>query len=273
MSLVSNARMYAVTPNVHAAWQTLFAWVSRASGVPLAYVDHAAPAPLEALWARNDLGAAFMCGFPFALATPRPHLIAAPVPSAPRYGGLPQYCTDFVVRADHPATQLSDTFGGRLGWTVEHSQSGFNAVRHHVGRYKPERNGPLYAQWVGPLLTPRRVIDAVIAGKIDVGPLDSYVHDLLLRHEPATAARLRVVESTAMTPIPPLIASHTLDEGSVERLRQALISGANESELVLTFESLCLAGFVSVDADDYQKLVTQARNAENNDLSIFLDRG
>ena len=45
--LVANARMYAVTPQVRDAWRALFDWVSRYSGIPLVYVDHAAPAPLE----------------------------------------------------------------------------------------------------------------------------------------------------------------------------------------------------------------------------------
>jgi ABC-type phosphate/phosphonate transport system substrate-binding protein len=87
--------------------------VARASGVPLAYLDHAAP--LEALWARDDLGAAFMCGFPFATAAPRLLPLAAPVPSPPRHTGLPQYCTNFIVQADRGMTRLSDPFGGRVG--------------------------------------------------------------------------------------------------------------------------------------------------------------
>lgn len=66
MTLIANARMYAVAPAVRAAWQDLFAWVAKASAIPLTYVEHAAPAPLESLWARADLGAAFMCGFPYA---------------------------------------------------------------------------------------------------------------------------------------------------------------------------------------------------------------
>ena len=188
--LAANARMYSVTPAVKAAWQHLFAWVAQASGVPLAYLDHAAPAPLETLWARDDLGAAFMCGFPFASAARKPQILAAPVPSPPRYGGKPQYCTDFTVRADSAFSSLSDTFGGRIGWTVEHSQSGYRAVRHHLAALRAAQ----FAQWIGPLVTPRRVIDAVLAGEIDVGPLDSWVHDLLRRHQPETAAQLRVVE-------------------------------------------------------------------------------
>jgi ABC-type phosphate/phosphonate transport system substrate-binding protein len=262
MSLVANARMYAVTPGVREAWQRLFDWMARTSGIPLEYIDHAAPAPLETLWAREDLGATFMCGFPVASAIRKPGLIAAPVPTPPRYGGLPQYCTDFVVHADRPFVCLRDTFGGRIGWTVGHSQSGYNAVRYHLLRYHREQNESLFAQWVGPLITPRRVIEHVIEGKIDVGPLDSYVHDLLKRHEPETAARLRTVESTAMTPIPPLVASPPVTDDIVERLRGALMSGAIQTELAVTLEALMITRFTPVNPADYAVLLSQAREAD-----------
>jgi ABC-type phosphate/phosphonate transport system substrate-binding protein len=261
MRLVANARMYAVTPAVKAAWQELFAWVARASGVALDYLDHAAPAPLEDLWARDDLGAAFMCGFPFASAATPPQLLAAPVPSPPRYGDAPRYCTDLVVRAESRFARLSDTFGGRIGWTVSHSQSGYNAVRHHL---LGQPNA--YAEWVGPLVTPRRVIDAVLDGSVDVGPLDSYVHDLLRRHEPETAAQLRVVESTPMTPIPALVASSAANDTAVARLRAALLSCHAEPALAATRETLLLARFEAADRADYRMLVAWARDADDADI-------
>jgi ABC-type phosphate/phosphonate transport system substrate-binding protein len=257
MSLVANARMYAVTPAVAAAWRALFDWVARESGVSLGTIDHAAPAPLEALWARDDLGAAFMCGFPFALSARKPSLLAALVPSPARYGERPQYCTDLIVRADSGFERLRDTFGGRIGWTVGHSQSGYNAVRHHLlGR--PEAR----YQWVGPLVTPRRVIEAALAGEIDVGPLDSYVHDLLRRHDPETASRLRVLESTAMTPIPPLIAAPAVDAATVSRLRQALLSCSAAPGMRATLEELLLARFEPIDAAAYDVLSKWAGEAD-----------
>jgi ABC-type phosphate/phosphonate transport system substrate-binding protein len=267
MILVANARMYAVTPAVREAWRTLFDWVARTSSVPLEYVDHAAPALLETLWAREDLGATFMCGFPFASAARKPGLIAAPVPSPPRYGGLPRYCTDFIVRADRPFARLSDTFGGRIGWTVGHSQSGYNAVRYHLSRYRRDHSEPPFAEWVGPLITPRRVIEHVITGKIDVGPLDSYVHDLLKRNESETAVRLRTVESTAMTPIPPLVVSSTVADDIVERLRGALMSGAIQTELAATFDVLVMTRFAAVKPTDYAVLLSQAREADRQEIA------
>lgn len=258
--LVANARMYAVTPAVAAAWRALFEWAARKSGVPLTYVEHAAPAPLETLWARDDLGAAFMCGFPFASAARKPRLLVAPVPSPSRYDGRPQYCTDFIVRADRELHGLRDTFGGKIGWTVAHSQSGYNAVRHHLLGHQGAE--PLYRSWVGPLVTPRRVIDAVLAGEIDVGPLDSYVHDLLKRHDPATASRLRVVESTPMTPIPPLIAAHAVDDETVSRLRRSLLACGSEPDTRALRDALLVARFEPVDASAYEVLSRWAREAD-----------
>jgi ABC-type phosphate/phosphonate transport system substrate-binding protein len=267
-ALIANARMYAVTPAVRDAWRALLDWAGRHSGVPLAYLEHAAPAPLDELWARDDLAATFMCGFPFASATPRPQLVAAPIPSPPRYGRRPVYCTDFVVRADSGIERLRDAFGGRIGWTVTHSQSGFNAVRHHLLGYRRDKSERLFAASIGPLTTPRRVIDAVLQHAIDVGPLDSYVHDLLQRHEPATASKLRTIESTVMMPIPPLVASPSTPPDAIGRLRRTLLAAASEPEAAPFLEFLLLAGFAAADAADYDRLLAQARDAIAADYPV-----
>lgn len=260
-TLIANARMYAVTPTARDAWRALFEWVSRYCDIPLRYVDHAAPAPLEELWARTDLGATFMCGFPFATATLRPLLVAAPVPSPPRYGRRPVYCTDFVVRADSTFTRLSDVFGARIGWTIPHSQSGFNAVRHHLLQYRHGNPERLFAASIGPLVTPRRVIEALLDGTIDVGPLDSYLHDLLGCHEPQTASQLRTIESTVMTPIPPLVASRTTAPDIVDRLQRAFVAATGDPVAADILDRLLLAGFVRVPSADYDQFPIQALQA------------
>ncbi len=162
---------------------------------------------------------------------------------------------------------LSDTFSGRIGWTVEHSQSGYNAVRYHLLRYRRERPEPLFAKWVGPLMTPRRVIEAVIEGEIDVGPLDSYVHDLLEHHEPETASKLRTIEPTSMSPIPPLVASPAVGGDTVEHLRRTFLSCAAKPELAVILDTLMLAGFAPVDPADYAGLLLQARQADDGGVA------
>jgi ABC-type phosphate/phosphonate transport system substrate-binding protein len=180
---VANARMYSVNPEAAAAFKELFGWLSRQSGVQLDVIDHAFPAPLSELWSRADIACVFMCGFPFLNAEPRPKPVAAPLPRGTPGVGRAIYATRLVVRKDSPCQSFEDTFGGRLGYTVEGSHSGFNALRHHLLPHRLRR-GNLYRESIGPLYTPRRVIDAIVAGTIDVGPLDSYALDLMQRHDP-----------------------------------------------------------------------------------------
>src|SRR5436305_15345086 len=107
--------MYSVTPECKADWHRVLASVLARADLDWPIVEHDAPAPLAVLWARPDLGAALMCGLPFARRAPRPTLVAAPIPAAPRYRGRPVYCTDIVVAAGSPYRSIADTFGGLVG--------------------------------------------------------------------------------------------------------------------------------------------------------------
>jgi hypothetical protein len=49
--------MYASSPSLQAAWGTLLAWVAAASRIDLEVIDHAYPAPLDDLWARESRSA------------------------------------------------------------------------------------------------------------------------------------------------------------------------------------------------------------------------
>src|SRR5450432_327889 len=129
---VVNARMYSVTAACKADWNRVLGWALAEAGLDWPLVDHDAPAPLASLWARDDLGAALMCGLPFARAEPRPTLVAAPLPRPARYRHRPVYFTDIVVAAGAPHRTLADTFGGVVGYTLADSMSGAVALREHL---------------------------------------------------------------------------------------------------------------------------------------------
>ncbi|WP_293802269.1 PhnD/SsuA/transferrin family substrate-binding protein [uncultured Bosea sp.] len=254
MNWVANARMYAVTADASAAWAQLFAWIARTSGVDLETIQHPTSLPMTALWTRSDLGAAFMCGRPWSRAEPKPVPIACPVPAPPRYEGLPRYMTDIVVRADSPFRTLEDTFGHRIGYTLEESQSGFNALRHHLLGYRSASLPTLYAESVGPLHTPRGVVAALLSGAIDAGPLDSYAFDLMRAAPDDPAHGLRVVATTAPAPIPFFVATHSCPPQVVEALRAAFLAIEEASELAAIRERLLLNGFSPVSEPSYDLL-------------------
>jgi len=250
--------MYSATPSAKADWKELLAWALARAGLPWEVIDYDAPAPLSVLWARSNLGLAMMCGLPFAQRPKRPTLIAAPIPSPARYGGQAVYFTDIVVRTDAPYRTLEDTFGGVLGYTLADSMSGGVTLRAHLASYRSAHGRRLYQKSVGALINGRGVIDALAAGRIDAGPLDSYYHDLLRVHDPAFAAQVRTVASTKALPIPPLVATADLPEQVLARLREALHATAVAPVLAPLMKQLLLAGFAFPDPADYLPLAAMA---------------
>jgi len=249
MRYVANARMYSVNPAAASAWKDLFGWLARQSRVELDVIAHAFPLPLADLWSRSDLACAFMCGYPFALAALKPQPVAAPVPVGAPIRGRPVYATRLVVRADSKYGSIEGTFGGRLGYTIEDSHSGYNALRHHLLPYYQMRGAKLYRESIGPLFTPRRVIEALLAGDIDVGPLDSYALDLMLHHEPDLAPQIRTVATTDIAPIPFLVAAPGCPD--VSALQTALAGFGEAPACAGLRERLCLEAFAPVAIDDY----------------------
>lgn len=252
--MIANARMYSMNAAAKAAWRELLTWVLRRASAPWEIIDYDPPAPLAALWARDDLGCALMCGLPYSLRAPTPLLIAAPVPSKLRYGGRARYMTDLAVRADSPYRRIEDTFGGDIGYTVADSQSGYFALRHFLRPVQQQRGGALYRSVVGGLLNARGVIDALAAGRIDVGPLDSYSYDLLTHLEPGYANQVRIIASTEPTAMPPFVATARLDDDLLGRLRQAFAEVESAPGLADARARLLLTGFEFATPEDYAPL-------------------
>ena len=259
---VASARMYSWSPSLTAAWRRLLEWVASRSGGALNVLELADPYPLEELWARDDLGCVFMCGYPWAMRAERPHLLAAPVPSPARYQDRPIYFTDFVVRADGPHRTLEDTFGGVIAYSIEHSHSGYNAARFHLLDYRRPERPTLYGKALGPLHRQLPVIDAVLDGRADVGPVDAYGLDLLRRHGAERARRVRVVATTLAAPSAPLVASPGVDAVTRTRLTEALLAAHTASELASTLDELLIARFVPADPTAFDVMLDRQRQAE-----------
>ena len=244
---IANARMYAVTPEAEAAWRELLARVAAEADVALDYMPYPAPQPLEQLWARPDLGAVQMCGYPIALRLADVVPLAAPIPDAAWAEGRAVYRSDLIVRADAPYRTLADTFSGKLGWTVEHSHSGFNALRHHLMRYRTAERPTLYREVVGHLVTARRILDGVLDGTIDVGPLDGYWHMLIRQHRPELTRGVRVLESTDVAPMPAFVAAPSLPADIADRLRAAFVAARTRDWFAPLAGPLLLRGFAAVE--------------------------
>jgi ABC-type phosphate/phosphonate transport system substrate-binding protein len=260
--MIASARMYSWSPTLAAAWNGLLDWVAARAGVPLQIMDQADPMPLDDIWRREDLACGFMCGYPWALRADKPHLLAAPVASPARYGGRPVYFTDFIVRADSPHKTLADTFGGRIAYSTEHSHSGYNAPRFHLLAYRTASRPTFYREVIGPFIRQMPCLDAVVDGRADVAAVDGYGLELLHKHAPEVAGRVRVVESTIAAPSAPLVAAPGIDAPTRERLSAALLAVHEAPEMRSTLDDLLLARFVRVAPDVFEIFLDRERAAQ-----------
>ncbi len=260
--MIANARMYAVTPEAELAWQALIGHVAADAGVSFTYVPYPAPLPLEDLWRRPDLGCVFMCGYPIALKIADVTPLAAPIPDAPWAAGKAVYRSDLIVREESAYRNLADTFHGRVGWTVEHSHSGFNALRHHLLQYLKPGRPSVYGSVSGHLVTARRILDEVLAGGIDVGPLDSYWHSLIARHRPELTQGIRIIESTDVAPMPSFVTSKDADPVVVDRLREAFALAHRQEWFPSLAEKLLITGFQPMNHADYALTLSWDQDAK-----------
>ena len=259
--MIMNARMYAVTPEVEAAWRALLDRITAEAGLKLDYAAYPAPLPLEDLWTRPDLGCVFMCGYPIALKIADVVPIAAPIPRAAWAMGRAVYRSDLIVRKDASYQTLADTFGGRAGWTVRHSHSGFNAFRHHLLSYRTAERPTLYGSMAGDLVTARKILDSVLDGSIDVGPLDAYWHMLIARHKPELTADIRVLASTDCAPMPALVASPAMPAGKIAALQRAFAAATKRDWFDAFRGTLLLEGFEPVDQAAFSTTLAWDREA------------
>jgi ABC-type phosphate/phosphonate transport system substrate-binding protein len=257
--MIANARMYSVSGEAGSVWRELLSGIIAQAGVSVAVIDHPPPAPLEDLWSRTDQAAVFMCGLPYSRAEQQPLLIAAPVPSPAEFHGTPHYWSDFVVRRESAFREVKDTFGKRIVFTVPGSQSGFAAALTYLmvahSEAPASAHTPLFSEIIAPAITPMGALAAVVDGKADIAPIDSYAFRLLRKYRPELVSAVRVIGETAPTPIPPLVASAgAVSEKERAALQSSFLEAHRNASLKPRMGELLLLGFTRPDSSAYAVL-------------------
>ena len=249
--MITSFRMYNAVPRAAAAWRALFERVFADLGLDVRVIDHGFPLAIESLWGDPELCCAFMCGWPFARSPVPMQALAAPVPSPPRYEGLPRYCSDFLAREESGWTTLEQSFGQRFGWMAENSHSGFNAPRAHLAGFTSAARPNLFSSTVGPLGNPARTIEALRSRAVDVVAVDGFYLDLMRHYEPARLSGLVTLGSTPWSPIPLLVAAPGIGPAVVGRLRQYLLALHTRADYQPLLAAVLLSRFVAPDLPAY----------------------
>ena len=125
------------------------------------------------------------------------------------------------------------------------------------------RIAKFYRKVLGPYIRQRPCLDAVVAGDADVAAIDGYAVDLLRRHDSGATAQIRVVETTAPAPSPPLVASAGIDAAARERLIEALVGAHRAAEARLLLDDVLLLRFDRVSPGDFEIFLERERAARD----------
>ncbi len=184
-----------------------------------------------------------MCGLPLATRYPDVQPLAAPVTAIS--DDQPTYRSVWLVRADSAFDTLASTFGQRIGWTVEHSHSGFNAPRHALLAHRSAARPTLYRESVGPLGDPRAAL-AALADGANRRDGDRCLLVVAIRaarsHRPAS---YRVIGETASAPMPPLVCAPGLARSLSTLLADALEEIDRERSAAVHLDALGIRRFVA----------------------------
>ena len=160
--------------------------------------------------------AAWLCGYPFLQHEDNLALLGVPI-----WRGEPLYQSYLIVRADDPASSLSDLRGGTHAYSDPDSNSGWLVTASDIVRMGERPEGffsrTLFAYGH------RNVARAVAGGLTRSGSIDGYVWEALAQVEPDLTARTKVIGRSEKLGFPPFVTRKDHVAGpTVDLLRTAL---------------------------------------------------
>lgn len=206
---------------------------------------------------KNQLDAAWLCGFPFVRHERRLRLLAVPL-----FQGRPLYRSYLIVPAGDTHTKsLLDLRGKSFAYSDPDSNSGFLYTQYALAQIR-ERSEVFFARtfftW-----SHRKVVDAVAVELAQGGAMDGYVWETLRRSHPQLTARTRVVEQSPEFGFPPFVARSTLPDSDFTALRHALIAMRDDDEGKELLRQLNLDGFMPGDRKLYDSIARMAEKVAN----------
>lgn len=243
-----------LAPDVYPAYQAIAAYLEQVLGQPTTLIT----APTHDNLMRLAPDVAFICGLPYVLMRRKQvalEAIAAPVLRGSRFGGLPIYFSDVVVRADAPYHHFADLRGCRWGYNESISQSGYGITRHHLlqmGETQGFFGQVLNMGWH------ERAIDAVIAGELDATAIDAQVLSIRLEQQPHLARQLKVIDVLGPSSIQPVVVRADLPVALKQSIQNALLSMSPHPAL----EATHIERFVPVDDNQYDDIRAMVEAAE-----------
>ena len=238
-------------PEVRAATDTLWAAIGdrlRDAGIQAPRSLKRSVSP-DQLWHAPDLVFGQTCGYPYAKSLRGiVRLIATPCHHADGCDG-PFYSSVLLVRADEPATSLGAMAERLAAVNNPMSLSGCLVLRAALAAANIDNLRGLMSG------SHRESIRMVADCDADLCAVDAVCWALARAHEPALAARLRVLDRTPPMPALPYICAAATSDKTVDHARAALTDALADPAQADACRALHLGGAMPLDDRDYDAVL------------------
>ena len=232
-------------------------WLERELGTSVEIVQRAKYQDIMELLNRQQLDAAWICGYPYVLNQDHLDLLAIPV-----YQGEPLYHAYILGHgADRGIRDLRDLPGRTFAFSDPLSNSGylypvyrFRQLFHSPVRGEQSPFRKSFFAWGH-----RHVIEAVAAGLADAGAVDGYVWDQLNRLHPELTSKTHIIERSPAFGFPPLVSNRSLDPERKSRLARVFTGMNQDDEGRALLDSLGLDRFQPGSPTLYDSIAGMAR--------------
>ncbi len=181
---------------------------------------------------------AWICGYPYVRNRADLQLVAVPLSD-----GRPTYHSYLVVPASDRQTQsILDLRGKVFAFSDPDSNSGFLYPNYALLalQERPDRFfGKTFFTW-----SHRNTVEAIAAGLVQGGAVDSYVWDTMRRYKPATVGLTRVAATSPGFGHTPFVARRGVPARDWNALQSALVDMKGSAEGAALLARLNLDGFV-----------------------------
>jgi phosphonate transport system substrate-binding protein len=197
---------------------------------------------------------AWICDYPYVMLKKEVRLMAVAVNE-----GKPTYRSYLIVPAPDTRTRsITDLKGGIFAYADPYSNTGYL-----VPRFEIKRNGGDPASFFKRTFftwSHRKVIDAVAAGLVQGGAVDSYVWDVLNKVRPEVTAKTRIVWKSPDYGFPPIVAGSSVPQADFTLMQNVLLNMKADPQGRALLARLKLDGFTAGSPNLYDGVAAMMRD-------------
>lgn len=195
-------------------------YLAAATGADVQFVQRGSYGEILELLMRDELEAAWVCGYPYVISKASLELLATPI-----YQGKPLYQSYIIVPVYDAATEsIADLRGRIFAFSDPLSNSGYLVPKSELARLGT--TSEVFFRKSFFTFSHRKVVDAVRLGVAQGGAVDGYVWDTLVKQQPESTQGVRVAWRSVTFGFPPLVVRRSLDVRFAAQLRRAFLGMA-----------------------------------------------